>query len=96
MLAPTEELRHLETVLQLWDAVPDAADRVGRDRVDVEMAAASAASRAGQPGRAAALAVSALALADPVRRARLTPAAAFYLIDDGQERGGAAAAPRTP
>ena len=85
VLAPTEELRHLETALQLWAAVPDAETRVGRSRVDIEMAAAAAASRAGQPSRAAALAVSALALADPSHRARLTPAAAYYLIDDGQE-----------
>ena len=86
VLAPTEELRHLETALRLWDAVPDAEARVGRTRVDLEMDAASAASRAGQPSRAAALAVSALSLADPAHRARLTPAAAYYLIDDNQER----------
>ena len=85
VLAPAEELRHLETVLQLWEAVPDAADRIGQDRIDVEMAAASAASRAGQPGRAVALAVSALNRSDPLRAARLTPAAAFYLMDDNRE-----------
>lgn len=86
VLAPTEELRHLETALRLWDVVADAEARVGRTRMDLEMAAASAASRAGQPSRAAALAVSALSLADPAHRARLTPAAAFYLIDDNQEQ----------
>ncbi|HEY4991010.1 MAG TPA: AAA family ATPase, partial [Nakamurella sp.] len=85
VLAPAEELRHLETVLQLWGAVPDAADGIGSDRIDVEMAAASAATRAGQPARAVALAVSALGQSDPLRTARLTPKAAFYLIDDNRE-----------
>ena len=82
VLAPVEELRHLETVLQLWDAVPDAAGLAGQDRIEVAMAAAAAASRAGQPARAAALARSALAKADPVRAARITPAAVTYLIDE--------------
>ena len=85
VLAPMEELRHLETVISLWDAVPDAADRVGHDLIDVQMRAALAASRAGQPARAAALAVAALDRSDPARTARLTPAAAYYLIDDQRE-----------
>jgi DNA-binding NarL/FixJ family response regulator len=84
VLAPMEELHRLETVLQLWDAVPDAADRIGRDRIDVEMAAASAASRWGLPSRAVSLAKSAMAQADPVRSARLTAAAAAYLIEENQ------------
>jgi len=84
VLAPAEELRRLDTVLQLWDAVPDAEERIGEDRIDVMMAAAAAASRAGQPARAVALALSALGLADLARSARITPAAAFYLIDDGR------------
>ncbi len=88
VLAPAEELRHLETVLQLWDAVPQASALVDRDRIDVTMAAAAAASRAGQPSRAAALATSALAEADPVRAARITPAAVSQLIDD--DRAGEA------
>lgn len=86
VLAPTEALRHLETVLSLWEAVPDAADRTGRDLIDVQMTAALAASRAGQPTRAAALAVAALDRSDPDRAARLTPAAAGYLIEDLRER----------
>jgi len=86
VLAPTEELRHLETVLQLWDAVPDAAGRVGLSRAEVEMAAASAASRSGQPTRAVALSMAALSQSDPLQSARLTPAAAFYLMDDGREQ----------
>ncbi|WP_395726055.1 AAA family ATPase [Nakamurella sp.] len=86
MLAPMEALRHLETVISLWEAVPDAADRIGRDLIDVQMTAALAASRAGQPARAAGLAVAALDRSDPARAARLTPAAASYLIDDQRER----------
>ncbi len=86
VLAPAEALRHLESVVSLWEAVPDAADRIGQDLIDVQMTAALAASRAGQPTRAAALAVAALDRSDPARAARLTPAAAYYLIDDQRER----------
>ncbi|HEY3438107.1 MAG TPA: AAA family ATPase, partial [Actinotalea sp.] len=56
LLAPAEELRHLETVLRIWDAVPDASSELGADRVDVLARAAAAASRAGQNDRAVALA----------------------------------------
>lgn len=85
MLAPMEALRHLETVISLWDAVPDAAHGIHRDLVDVLMSAARAASRAGQPGRAASLAVVALDRSDDARAARLTPDAAYYLIEDLRE-----------
>lgn len=81
LLAPAEELRRWETVLELWPAVPDAEELVGADRVEVQMSAANAASRAGEPRRAAALAAHALDEADPQRAARLTPIAAFHLID---------------
>ncbi len=84
-MTPAESLRHLETVISLWDAVPEPADRIGHDLVDVQMTAALAASRAGQPARAAALAVAALDHCDGARAARLTPAAAYYLIDDLRE-----------
>ena len=94
VLAPAEELRHLETVLQLWDAVPQAATVVGRDRIEVTMAAAAAASRAGQPSRAAALAVSALGEADESRAARITPAAVAQLLHDDRADEALAAADR--
>ncbi|TKV57679.1 helix-turn-helix transcriptional regulator [Nakamurella flava] len=81
LLAPAEELSRWETVLELWSAVPDAAELIGADLVEVQMAAATAASRAGEPRRAAALAGLALDQADPQRAARLTPIAAFHLID---------------
>jgi len=86
VLAPTEELRHLEMVLQLWDAVPGAADGIGLTRTEVEMAAASGASRSGQPTRAVALSMAALSKSSPLHAARLTPAAALYLMEDGREQ----------
>ena len=92
VLAPAEELRQLETVLQLWDAVPDAAERLGQDRVDLEMMAASAASRAGQPARAVALAESALRQSEPLRAARLTPADG--VLPHRQQPGTRRAGPR--
>lgn len=65
LLAPAEELRHLEVVLRLWDAV--AAP--GEDRVAVLMTAATAASAAGQVERAAQLTRAAVdATADDPRR----------------------------
>lgn len=60
VLAPTEELRHLEVVLRLWDAVPDEAARLPEHRAGVLLRAAGAASRAGAPDRAVQLARSAL------------------------------------
>ncbi|MFS0705833.1 AAA family ATPase [Cellulomonas sp. 179-A 9B4 NHS] len=60
VLAPTEELRHLEVVLRLWDAVPDEAAGLPEDRARVLLRAAGAASRSGAPDRAVQLARSAL------------------------------------
>ncbi|WP_275041822.1 helix-turn-helix transcriptional regulator [Nocardiopsis baichengensis] len=52
-LAHAEEQRMLERVLELWDRVPDAADRTrGRDRVEVLGLAAAAALESGDPKRA--------------------------------------------
>ncbi|MCB7135580.1 AAA family ATPase [Cellulosimicrobium marinum] len=82
VLAPAEELRHLEQVLSLWSAVPDAAERLGEDRVAVALAAAGAASRAGEPERAVALAravVDATA-GDPLRQAALRHVLSRYLL----------------
>ncbi|MGW1555405.1 helix-turn-helix transcriptional regulator [Streptomyces sp. NPDC002144] len=61
--APAEELRHLETALDLWDAV-DAADRPagdGLDRVPLTLRASAAARHAGESHRAVSLTRSALA-----------------------------------
>jgi ATP/maltotriose-dependent transcriptional regulator MalT len=46
-----ERLAMLERVLELWDQVPDAADRIGAGRLDVLEAAAGAAANAGEPAR---------------------------------------------
>lgn len=86
VLAPAEELRHLEQVLSLWAAVPDAAERLGEDRVAVALAAAGAASRAGDPDRAVALArkVVEATADDPLRQASLRHVLSRYLL--GTER----------
>lgn len=68
VLAPEEELHHLETVLGLWDAV-GGGDLP--DRVDLVSSAAQAAARAGRPDRAATLGRAAVdaAAGDPARQA---------------------------
>ena len=89
VLAPAEELRHLETVLQLWDAVPDRGrtDRPGPHRRRRWLPRPRPAEPANRPGpsrsRGAALEPS----ADPARSCHgCTPAARTYLIDDGREQ----------
>lgn len=83
LLAPTEELRHLEQVLSLWDSVPDAAARVGVDRVAVALDAAAAAARNGQPTRAVQLTRRAIESldGDPARQASLRHVLARNLLD---------------
>ncbi|MCK0117532.1 AAA family ATPase [Isoptericola sp. S6320L] len=83
LLAPTEELRHLEQVLSLWDSVPDAVARVGVDRVEVALDAAAAASRNGQPQRAVQLTRRTVESLDADRRrqASLRHVLARYLLD---------------
>jgi DNA-binding CsgD family transcriptional regulator/tetratricopeptide (TPR) repeat protein len=91
LLAPTEELRHLEEVLSLWDTVPDADERAGRDRVTAGLLAAGAAARSGQRSRAVQLArraVDALR-ADAQRQARMRHKLARYLLDVEDLRGAA-------
>lgn len=82
VLAPAEELRHLEQVLRLWDVVPEAADLLGEDRVDVAVAAASAASRAGEPDRAVAIArkVVEMTAENPLRQASLRHVLSLHLL----------------
>ncbi|WP_206074371.1 helix-turn-helix transcriptional regulator [Antribacter gilvus] len=83
ILAPEEQLRHLEQVLNLWDSVPGAADLLGEDRVDVALAASDAAVRAGHSTRSVRLARRAVeALAhDPVRQATARHVLARRLLD---------------
>ena len=61
--APAEELRHLEAVLDLWEAVPAAARPSGEggDRVTLMLRASAAAAHAGEAHRAVSLTRAALA-----------------------------------
>ncbi|CAM3493903.1 helix-turn-helix transcriptional regulator [Isoptericola cucumis] len=82
LLAPAEELRHLDQVLSLWESVPDAGDLVGADRVDVALQTAAAASSAGQTTRAEQLARRAVEALhdDPERQARLRHVLVRHLL----------------
>ncbi|MEV0613002.1 AAA family ATPase [Nonomuraea sp. NPDC050404] len=70
-----EQLRMLSRVLELWDQVPDAAERIGTDRIGVLKQTATVAHLAGEYERSIAMATAALdALdldADPVTAAML-------------------------
>ncbi len=74
-VAHAERLVLLARVLELWDQVPDAADRIGADHVRVLEEAATAADDAGEAKRGLAFVESALAQLDdsvaPVRVALL-------------------------
>jgi DNA-binding CsgD family transcriptional regulator len=74
-VAHAERLMLLARVLELWDQVPDAAERIAVDHVRVLEEAASAAQDAGEDQRGLAFVTSALAevdeSADPVRAALL-------------------------
>ncbi|MFC4051742.1 AAA family ATPase [Actinomadura syzygii] len=50
--APAEALEHYERALELWDAVPDAAEAAGTDRFRLSLTAAQESARAGRPRRA--------------------------------------------
>lgn len=83
LLAPEEQLRHLEQVLTLWDSVQHAEELLGEDRVDLALAAGEAAVRAGHPTRAIRLtrrAVDALEH-DPARQATLQYVLARRLLE---------------
>src|SRR5580700_2173926 len=64
-LAHAEQLAMLSRVLELWDRVPDAADRIGADHVAVLETATGAAELAGEYDRGVALASGALKEIDP-------------------------------
>jgi DNA-binding CsgD family transcriptional regulator len=97
--APAEQLQHLEAALALWPAVPDAAERAGRDQASLLLETAAAARTVGELHRAVALLRAALELlgagADPVLRARVhyTLAQAMVRVEDvaGAHRESAAA-----
>jgi DNA-binding CsgD family transcriptional regulator len=81
-VAPAERLSLLARVLELWDQVPDAAERIGADHVRVLEKAASAAQHAAEFERGIALANSALkeldSAAEPVRVAQLLENRGFF------------------
>ncbi|MDL5199433.1 helix-turn-helix transcriptional regulator [Streptomyces sp. ALI-76-A] len=64
--APAEELRHLETALDLWSAVEPSARPTGEgvDRVTLTLRASAAAAHAGEAHRAVSLTRAALAGVD--------------------------------
>src|SRR5579863_9609765 len=64
-VAPAERLSLLARVLELWDQVPDAAERIEADHARVLEEATCAASEAGEFERGIALASSALKELDP-------------------------------
>ena len=64
-VAAAERLSLLARVLELWDQVPDAAERIGADQTHVLEEATSAAHDAGEFERGIALATSALKKLDP-------------------------------
>ena len=74
-VAAAERLSLLARVLELWDQVPDAAERIGADHTKVLEEAIAAAHDAGEFERGIALATSALREldpgAEPVRAAKL-------------------------
>ncbi|NRQ39940.1 AAA family ATPase [Nonomuraea sp. NN258] len=71
-----ERLRMLSRVLELWDQVPDARERIECDHVTVLVQTAMAAHLAGEYERGIALAGAALAEIDPDR----DPATAAYVL----------------
>jgi DNA-binding NarL/FixJ family response regulator len=89
--APAEQLQQLEAALALWPAVPDAAERAGRDQVSLLFDTAAAARAGGDLHRAVALLRSARDACgpdtDPVIRARVhyTLAQAYIWFDDFDE-----------
>jgi DNA-binding CsgD family transcriptional regulator/tetratricopeptide (TPR) repeat protein len=89
--APQEAHRQYERSLDLWDRVPDAADIVGLERIELLERAAAAASSS-EPARAAALVRTAISLtdaaADPLRAGELWERLATYLWASGDGPAG--------
>jgi hypothetical protein len=80
-LAHAEQLTLLGRVLELWDKVPDAEQRIGASRLSVLELSARVAGRAGENNRSAAFASAALdevdLAAEPARAALLLEARAM-------------------
>ena len=77
-VAAAERLSLLARVLELWDQVPDAAERIGAEHVRVLEEAAEAAHDAGEFERGIALATSALKELDPATE----PVRVAQLLED--------------
>jgi DNA-binding CsgD family transcriptional regulator/tetratricopeptide (TPR) repeat protein len=77
MVAHAEQLTLLGRVLELWDKVPDAGQRIGASHLTVLERAARAARMAGEHERGAAFASAALAEVDPAAE----PARAALLLE---------------
>jgi DNA-binding CsgD family transcriptional regulator len=88
-VAPAERLDLLARVLELWDQVADAAERIGADHVQVLEEAATVAEDADEFERGAALATSALRELDPetepVRVGLLLEARARYRMKTNRQ-----------
>ena len=76
-LAHSEQLSMLSRVLELWDSVPDAADQIGADHVQVLQEAVRACQFTGDADRGVAFATSALQELD----SEADPARAAWLLD---------------
>jgi DNA-binding CsgD family transcriptional regulator len=88
-VAPAERLSLLARVLELWDQVPDAEQRIGADHARVLEEATSAAHEAAEFERGVALASSALKELDPttepVRVARLLETRGHFKMNLGRK-----------
>ncbi|XBP94136.1 AAA family ATPase [Micromonospora sp. CCTCC AA 2012012] len=91
--AYAEQSRLLERVLELWELVPDAADRLGMDHLRVLEETLDAATTAGDYSRAVTLTRAALdevdTGAEPLRAARLLDRRGQLLGVLGKSDGGA-------
>ena len=88
-VAPAERLSLLARVLELWDQVPDAEQRIGADHARVLEEATSGAHEAGEFERGIALATSALKeldpAAEPVRVAKLLETRGQFRMNLGRK-----------
>ena len=75
-LAYAEQLAMLSRALELWEQVPDAAQRIGADQVAVLEAAVRAATLAGELDRGITLAQAALRVIDAAEPVRAAPSPA--------------------
>lgn len=89
--APVQAWRHLEEVLPLWGAVPDAAERTGTTLLALTLRASLLASAAGEPARSALIALDAVTLLPPTASPAVAAevhaqcASALWACDRAQE-----------